>query len=97
MSDKKFVPDWTNTPPVPGSYRSIVKEGRQDQVEVPSYKYFRQLQKDLQLGRRLLQEQTGRQPAAWIRSRHPTWTDVSSKKSLPLSARKMSRWMITTG
>mgnify|MGYP007118350556 CR=1 FL=1 len=31
MSEKKFVPDWTNKPPVPGSYRSIVKEGRQDQ------------------------------------------------------------------
>ena len=49
MTENKFVPDWTNKPPVPGSYRSIVKEGRQDQVEVPSYQYFRQLQKDLQL------------------------------------------------
>jgi alkyldihydroxyacetonephosphate synthase len=49
MSEKKFVPDWTNKPPVPGSYRSIVKEGRPDQVEVPSDQYFHQLQKDLQL------------------------------------------------
>ncbi len=49
MSEKNFVPDWTDKPPVTGSYRSIAKEGRQDQIEVPSDKYFRQLQKDLQL------------------------------------------------
>lgn len=49
MSEKNFVPDWTDTPPLPGSYRSIAKEGRQDQIEVPSEKYFRQLQKDLGL------------------------------------------------
>ncbi len=49
MSEKKFVPAWTNTPPLPGSYRSIVKEGRQDQIDVPSNKYFWQLQKDLKL------------------------------------------------
>jgi alkyldihydroxyacetonephosphate synthase len=49
MSEKKFEPEWTEAPPLPGSYRSIAKEGRQDQIEVPSYKYFRQLQKDLQL------------------------------------------------
>jgi alkyldihydroxyacetonephosphate synthase len=63
MSEKKFVPDWTDKPPVPGSYRSIVKEGRQDQVEVPSYKYFRQLQKDLQLEENYFKnKQDGNQP-----------------------------------
>ena len=49
MNEKNFVPAWTDKPPLPGSYRSIAKEGRQDQIEVPSEKYFRQLQKDLQL------------------------------------------------
>jgi alkyldihydroxyacetonephosphate synthase len=49
MSDRKFVPDWTHTPPIPGSYRSIVKEGRADQVKVPTYEYFAQLKRDLQL------------------------------------------------
>ncbi len=49
MSDKKFTPDWTNTPPVPGSYRSIVKEGRQDQVKVPSWQYYEQIKRDLKL------------------------------------------------
>lgn len=48
MPMKNFVPEWTDTPPVPGSYRSIVKEGKIDQIKVPSEKYFRQLQKDLQ-------------------------------------------------
>ena len=49
MSKKKFAPNWTSTPPVPGSYRSIVKEGRLDQVKVPSAKYLAQLQRDLNL------------------------------------------------
>ena len=49
MSDKNFIPDWTNQPPVPGSYRSIAKEGRPDQIKVPSNKYFAQLKKDLKL------------------------------------------------
>lgn len=65
MTEKKFVPDWTNKPPVPGSYRSIVKEGRQDQVEVPTYQYFRQLQKDLQLDDEYFtNKQDGNQPIA---------------------------------
>jgi alkyldihydroxyacetonephosphate synthase len=65
MTEKKFVPDWTNKPPVPGSYRSIVKEGRQDQVEVPTYQYFRQLQKDLQLDDEYFTtKQDGNQPIA---------------------------------
>jgi hypothetical protein len=49
MSKSEFTPDWTKTPPLPGSYRSIVKEGRQDQIEVPTDSFFHQLEKDLQL------------------------------------------------
>ena len=49
MGDKEFIPDWTEKPPLPGSYRSIAKEGRPDQVKVPSPRYYRQLKRDLQL------------------------------------------------
>lgn len=49
MTVKKIIPKWTDTPPVPGSYRSIVKEGRPDQIKVPSDRYFVQLKKDLEL------------------------------------------------
>lgn len=49
MSSKKFVPDWTTTPPAPGSYRSIVKEGRQDQIKTPTDEYFEQLKRDLEI------------------------------------------------
>ncbi|MCU0488940.1 MAG: FAD-binding oxidoreductase, partial [Anaerolineales bacterium] len=49
MSKMKFTPDWTDTPPVPGSYRSIAKQGRLDQIRTPSDKYFAQLKRDLQL------------------------------------------------
>lgn len=63
MSDKKLIPQWTRTPPLPGSYRSIAKEGRQDQIEVPTDKYFRQLQKDLQLNDDFFKNrQDGNQP-----------------------------------
>jgi alkyldihydroxyacetonephosphate synthase len=65
MSDTKFTPDWTSQPPVPGSYRSIVKEGRQDQIEVPSDKYFAQLKRDLNLEDDYFQnKQDGNQPVA---------------------------------
>lgn len=47
--DQEFVPDWTDTPPLPGSFRSIAKEGRPDQVMAPSARYYRQLKRDLQL------------------------------------------------
>jgi hypothetical protein len=39
MPDTEFIPDWNDTPPLPGSYGSIVKEGRPDQIRVPSRKY----------------------------------------------------------
>ena len=63
MTDKKFTPDWTNTPPVPGSYRSIVKEGRQDQVKVPSWQYYEQIKRDLKLDDNYFtNKQDGNQP-----------------------------------
>lgn len=49
MSEEKFVPDWTRTAPEPGSYRSIAKQGRPDQIKVPGDKYFAQLKRDLKL------------------------------------------------
>lgn len=49
MKKEQFIPDWFDSPPSPGSYRSIVKEGRQDQIRVPSDRYFLQLKKDLNL------------------------------------------------
>ncbi len=49
MSDKPLTPDWTDQPPLPGSYRAIVKQGRPDQIKTPSRKYFAQLKRDLQL------------------------------------------------
>jgi alkyldihydroxyacetonephosphate synthase len=71
MSDKKFIPEWTKTPPVPGSYRSIAKEGRQDQVEVPSDKYFRQLQKDMHLDEDYFNnKQDGNQPLGPVPPSH---------------------------
>ena len=63
MTEKKFTPDWTNTPPVPGSYRSIVKEGRQDQVKVPSWQYYEQIKRDLKLDDNYFtNKQDGNQP-----------------------------------
>jgi alkyldihydroxyacetonephosphate synthase len=49
LSEEKFIPDWTSTPPVEGSYRSIAKMGKPEDVKTPSEKYFAQLKKDLQL------------------------------------------------
>lgn len=65
MKTKDFIPPWTDTPPVAGSYRSIVKQGRPDQIEVPSDSYFRQLRKDLQLEEAYFgHKQDGNQPLA---------------------------------
>lgn len=44
-----FTPDWTATPPTPGTYRAIAKMGRAEQIELPSAGYFRQLQDELGL------------------------------------------------
>lgn len=63
MSQKNFVPDWTETPPEEGSYRSIVKEGRPDQIEVPTDRFFAQLKKDLGLDDDFFrQKKDGNQP-----------------------------------
>jgi alkyldihydroxyacetonephosphate synthase len=71
MSEKPFVPQWTDTPPAEGSYRSIVKQGRPDQIEVPSYRYFRQLQKDLRLGDGFFEgKQDGNQPLGPVPPSH---------------------------
>jgi alkyldihydroxyacetonephosphate synthase len=44
-----FTPDWTATPPAPGTYRAIAKMGRADQVVLPSARYFAQLRHELDL------------------------------------------------
>lgn len=49
MSDQPFTPNWTDRPPLPGSYRAIAKEGRPDQIQVPSARYYAQLKRELQL------------------------------------------------
>ena len=49
MPANDFTPDWTATPPEPGTYRAIAKMGRADQVVLPSEGYFRQLQRELDL------------------------------------------------
>jgi alkyldihydroxyacetonephosphate synthase len=68
MTEKKrFVPDWTNTPPLPGSYRSIVKEGRPDQIEVPGNHYYEQLKRDLHLDDSFFTgKQDGNQPVSGV-------------------------------
>ena len=63
MGEPKFVPDWTKQPPAPGSYRSIVKEGPQEQVKTPSYQYYVQLKRDLKLNDDFFKnKQDGNQP-----------------------------------
>ncbi len=50
MSDEKtFVPDWTDRPPKPGSWRSIAKFGKPDDIAVPSQPYFELLKRELGL------------------------------------------------
>ncbi len=49
MADKHFLPDWTATPPLEGSYRSIAKLGRPDQISTPSPEYYAQIKRDLTL------------------------------------------------
>ncbi len=47
MSDNAFFPEWTSAPPEPGSYRSIAKLGRPDQVKLPTEKYYTLLKNEL--------------------------------------------------
>jgi alkyldihydroxyacetonephosphate synthase len=47
--DKTFVPEWTDRPPKPGSWRSIAKFGKPDDIVVPSPRYFELLKRELGL------------------------------------------------
>lgn len=49
MSNKMFIPEWTKTPPLPGSYRSITKLGKPDDIKLPSDRYIALVKKELQL------------------------------------------------
>ena len=51
MSEEKFIPDWTDQPPLKGSFREIGKIGKQEDIKVPSVQYYRQLKKELGLTR----------------------------------------------
>ena len=53
MTEEIFIPEWTKTPPQPGSYRSIVKIGRPDQVKIPSNQYYKLVKNELKLDKRL--------------------------------------------
>ena len=47
MAEKKFIPEWTSTPPLPGSYRSIAKQGAMDEIKLPSERYYKLLKGEL--------------------------------------------------
>jgi len=62
-----FIPDWTNKPPLPGSYRSIAKVGKQNEVKVPSNSYFELLRQALELDDAYFTEKyDGNQPLSQI-------------------------------
>jgi alkyldihydroxyacetonephosphate synthase len=63
MSEEKFIPEWTSKPPEPGSYRSIVKIGKPDQVKIPSDQYYRLVKNELKLDQGYFDERCdGNQP-----------------------------------
>ena len=63
MSEEMFVPEWTKTPPQPGSYRSITKIGRPDQIKAPSHQYFHLIQRELKLDKKYFEDRCdGNQP-----------------------------------
>lgn len=63
MPNPPKIPDWTVTPPVPGSYRAIAKLGRPDQIQAPSERYYRLLQHELDLDEAFFAEKhDGNQP-----------------------------------
>ncbi|MBW1893154.1 MAG: FAD-binding oxidoreductase, partial [Deltaproteobacteria bacterium] len=49
MAKKKFIPDWTETPPPEKSYRSIFKLGRQDEFKHPSDAWYDMIKKEFSL------------------------------------------------
>lgn len=50
MAGVHLTPRWTTQPPVPGSYRSLAKLGRPDQLKVPSERFLARLKRDLGVG-----------------------------------------------
>jgi len=49
MKSKLFRPDWTEKPPVPGTYRSIFKYGDPQHFKHPSDAWYRMIKKDFHL------------------------------------------------
>jgi alkyldihydroxyacetonephosphate synthase len=49
MKSTKFRPDWTEKPPVPGTYRSIFKYGNPQHFKHPSDAWYRMMKQDFQL------------------------------------------------
>jgi len=49
MTEEMFIPEWTKSEPQPGSYRSIVKIGRPDQIKAPSKQYYALIRNELKL------------------------------------------------
>jgi alkyldihydroxyacetonephosphate synthase len=50
MTDEEnFVPDWMDQPPRPGTWRSIAKFGKPDDIAVPSRTYYELLKRELGL------------------------------------------------
>jgi alkyldihydroxyacetonephosphate synthase len=49
MKSTKFRPDWTEKPPVPGTYRSIFKYGNPQQFKHPSDAWYRMIKQDFHL------------------------------------------------
>lgn len=49
MKSTKFRPDWTEKPPVPGTYRSIFKYGNPQQFKHPSDAWYKMIKQDFHL------------------------------------------------
>ncbi|KQC07337.1 MAG: oxidoreductase [Smithella sp. SDB] len=49
MKSTNFRPDWTEKPPVPGTYRSIFKYGNPQQFKHPSDAWYRMIKQDFHL------------------------------------------------
>ena len=49
MKSTKFRPDWTEKPPVPGTYRSIFKYGNPQQFKHPSDAWYKMIKQDFNL------------------------------------------------
>ncbi|MBA4369552.1 MAG: FAD-binding oxidoreductase [Desulfobacterium sp.] len=49
LKKKKFIPNWTETPPPEKSYRSIFKLGKQNEFKHPSYAWYKMMKKEFGL------------------------------------------------